>query len=173
MNIAYTIAPGKGDTDLLLQSVAEQLVDSGYRVCGTVQINTEGCDDGPCDMDVRVLPTGPDIRISQSLGKGSRGCRLDPLALEDAVGLVQASLAEGADIMIINKFGKHEADGRGFRPVIAEAVALDIPVIVGVNSMNLTNLKAFAEDMAHQVSPDRGALVAWGKAAAEARQCPA
>ena len=80
MRIAYTIAPGRGDTDLLLAAMAVELQGQGFRTCGTVQINT-ACDDdadGPCEMDVKVLPDGPVIRISQSLGKGARGCRLDP-----------------------------------------------------------------------------------------------
>ena len=77
MKIAYTMAAGRGDTDLLLSSVARRLSDTGLRVCGTVQINSEREMDDPCDMDVKVLPDGPVIRISQALGKHSRGWRLD------------------------------------------------------------------------------------------------
>ena len=51
MNIACTMAPGRGDTDQLLFSVAQKLRDQGYRVCGTVQVNTEREKTGPCDMD--------------------------------------------------------------------------------------------------------------------------
>ncbi|HCK08169.1 MAG TPA: 3-dehydroquinate dehydratase, partial [Rhodobacter sp.] len=41
-------------------------------------------------------------------------------ALEQAVGLVMISLAQQkSDMLIINKFGKQEVDGRGFRPAIA------------------------------------------------------
>lgn len=40
MQVAYTIAPGKGDTDLLLEQVAAALQASGMHVCGTVQVNT-------------------------------------------------------------------------------------------------------------------------------------
>ncbi|NHX28058.1 DUF2478 domain-containing protein, partial [Escherichia coli] len=93
MNIAFTMAPGRGDTDLLLLSLVQRLQDRGYRPGGTVQINTERETDGPCDMDVQVLPDGPRLRISQDLGKGSKGCRLDPTALEEAVGLVAGSLS--------------------------------------------------------------------------------
>jgi hypothetical protein len=82
-------------------------------------------------MDVRVLPNGPILRISQNLGSVSKGCRLDPAALEAAVGLVEARLDPNVDLLIINKFGKHEADGRGFRTVIAAALDLEIPVLVG------------------------------------------
>ena len=43
--------------------------------------------------------------------------------------------------MIVNKFGKHEASGRGFRMVIAEAIERNIPVIVGVSALNLGDFK--------------------------------
>jgi hypothetical protein len=161
MTIAYTIAPGRGDTDLILNAVAGRLVARGYRPCGTVQINTERADAGPCDMDVKVLPDGPVIRISQTLGTGSRGCRLDPNALETAVGAVEARMANGADCLIINKFGKHEAEGRGFRSVIAEAVMQGIPVLVGVNGLNAAAFSDFAGGMAEDLPPDATHLLDW------------
>jgi len=165
MRIAYTMSPGRGDTDLVLARLAAGLADAGLRTCGVVQINTERPDTPVCDMDVKVLPAGPVIRISQTLGPGARGCRLDPPALEEAVGLVSARLAAGADVLIVNKFGKHEASGRGFRDVIAEALARDVPVVVGVNGMNERAFLDFTADMASRVDPDADALRAWLDAA--------
>jgi nucleoside-triphosphatase THEP1 len=161
MKLAYTMAPGRGDTDLVLERLATDLAARGLRCCGTVQINSERCDAGPCDMDVRVLPDGAILRISQDLGPQSRGCRLDPAALETAVGLVAASLSSGADLLIVNKFGKHEAEGRGFRYVIAEAIAMDIPVLVGLNAINRPAFESFADGLAVQLPSDPTALMAW------------
>ncbi len=160
MKIAYTIAPGHGDTDLLLERVATLLAAKGFRTCGTVQINTEKSD-GPCDMDVRVLPDGPVLRISQNLGAGSRGCRLDPTILETAIDLVSKTLDQGADLLIVNKFGKHEAGGRGFRTVIADALERDIPVIVGVNALNLSAFEDFAGSDIKQLAPNSAAISDW------------
>jgi len=161
MSIAFTMTPGRGDTDLLLRAVADGLIASGRRPAGLVQINTERADAGPCDMDVRVLPAGPVIRISQSLGRASRGCRLDPGALEDAVGHVAAGLEAGADCLIVNKFGKHEAEGRGFRPVIAEAIARGLPVIVGLNALNASAFHDFTEGAAVELDATVPAITGW------------
>ena len=161
MNLAYTMAPGRGDTDLILAGLATDLMARRLRLCGTVQINTERCDAGPCDMDVRVLPDGPVLRISQDLGPWARGCRLDPEALEGAVGLVSARLRSGADLLIINKFGKHEAEGRGFRDVIAQAISLDVPVLVGLNGLNRQAFEDFAGGLATHLHPERDALARW------------
>ena len=161
MMLAYTMAPGRGDTDLVLEGLAADLAARGLRCCGTVQINTERVDAGPCDMDVRVLPDGPVLRISQDLGPSARGCRLDPAALETAVGLVAARLSSGADLLIINKFGKHEVEGRGFRDVIAQAVAMDVPVLVGLNALNREAFETFAGGMVVRLPPERAALKDW------------
>jgi len=160
MKIAYTTAPGRGDTDLILSRLAGTLASQGYETCGTVQINTE-CTSGPCDMDVNVLPDGPILRISQDLGQASKGCRLDPAALETAVGLAEARLNTNVDLLIINKFGKHEADGRGFRTIIANALDLEVPVLVGVNALNLPAFRDFVGLEASQLEPSEGALLAW------------
>jgi hypothetical protein len=53
MNIAYVMAEGRGDTDLLLADLADRLIAGGTRLCGTVQINTDRPDTHRCDMDVR------------------------------------------------------------------------------------------------------------------------
>lgn len=161
MNLAYTMAPGRGDTDLILFKLATVLAARGLRCCGTVQINSERGDTGPCDMDVRVLPDGPILRISQDLGRASHGCRLDPAALETAVGLVSASMGQGSDLLIVNKFGKHEAQGRGFRTLIAEALSKGIPVLVGINALNLSAFEEFAEGLATRLPPEPTALESW------------
>lgn len=164
MKLAYTMAPGRGDTDLVLHALACSIIERGHRPVGTVQINTES-DAGPCDMDVKILPDGGIIRISQALGRASRGCRLDPAALEAAVGLVEAELAKGADCLIVNKFGKHEAEGRGFRPVIADALARDIPVLVGINGLNQDAFIDFVDGIATELVPELTALEEWFRSA--------
>jgi len=161
MKIAYTMAPGRGGTDLLLAGLAGRLQVQGLRTCGTVQTNSRPCDDGRCDMDVKVLPDGPVLRISQSLGRNARGCRLDPDALERAVAHARAALAGGADLVIVNKFGKHEAEGRGFRELIADALEAGIPVLVGLNPTNEAAFDDFTGGIATQLPPDHEALVKW------------
>ena len=161
MQIGYTLSPGRGDTDMLLFSVAEAMIARGQKPCGIVQINSETCHGGPCDMDVRVLPDGPVLRISQSLGGKAKGCRLDPGALEDAVGRVAASLGDETDCLIVNKFGKHEAEGRGFRNVIATALLQDIPVLVGLNALNAEAFFEFSGGMAERLEPDAEKLLDW------------
>lgn len=131
------------------------------RVVGAIQSDTTPRNGQRCDMDVRVIPDGPVIRISQSLGAGARGCRLDPAALENAVTEVAARLDDAADLLLINKFGKHEAEGRGFRSLIAEALEYSVPVLLAVNTLNLDAFLAFTGGMAKELPSDVTALEHW------------
>jgi len=166
MKIGYVMSPGRGDVDLVLKRFAEALMARGVAVAGVVQTNTDCGPVKPCDMDVQVLPDGPVLRISQDLGPGSRGCRLDPEALERAVGLVGGRLAGDTGLLVVNKFGKQEAEGRGFREVIGAALSEGVPVIVGLNALNRPAFEAYAGELAEAVSPEVGALLDWFEGAA-------
>ncbi|MDP1667861.1 DUF2478 domain-containing protein [Phaeovulum sp.] len=145
MHIAVVSAPERGQTDKLLAHLAADLMACGTRVVGVVQTNIERPESRHCDMDLRVLPAGPVLRISQNLGTASRGCRLNAEALETAVAAVERGLAEGADLLVVNRFGKHEAEGRGFRDLIATALVAGIPVICGISSRNRSAFDAFSD----------------------------
>jgi nucleoside-triphosphatase THEP1 len=160
MQLAYVLSGEGKAVNEALAALAASLMDSGLNVIGTTQIDTPRPKSHKCDMDVRVLPSGEVIRISQDLGVNSRGCQLDPSALEAAVAMTSARL-EGADVLIINKFGKHEAEGRGFRDVIAQAVMRDIPVIVGMNGLNVEAFMTFCDDEAVAVDASLPALLDW------------
>ena len=63
--------------------------------------------------------------------------------------------------MILNKFGKHEAEGRGFRETIATALSQDIPVLVGANKLNLAALQDFAGGEIEALPAELPRLVEW------------
>ena len=161
MHIAFSCMTERGDMDLLLYGVSQDLIAKGDNAAGAVQVNSETCGQGKCDMDIQVLPDGPVIRISQSLGRGSKGCRLDASGLETSVGHVAAGLATNPDFLIINKFGKQEAAGRGIRPVISDALMQGIPVLVGLNALNKAAIDAFTGGAAEALPPQVEALTDW------------
>lgn len=164
MKIAYITPCEQGMSDVLLSQVAAQLKERGLRLCGVVQTNSDRVDCHRCDMDVAVLPDGPTIRISQSLGREATGCRLDPSALETAVVEVQSRLDHTTDLLILNKFGKHEASGRGFRDIIAEALSAGIPILTAVNKLNEKAFLEFTGDTAIKLPSDLNALSEWSLA---------
>jgi hypothetical protein len=160
MNIAYVTLQGRGLIDDCLAEAVARMEARGLRLSGTVRALPVNHHAHPCDMDVRVLPDGPLHRISQSLGAESRGCRLDPGAIERLTADVEARL-DHSDLLVINKFGKQESLGRGLRPALVAAVERQIPVLVGVNGLYLPYFEVFTSGLATRLPPDPLAILAW------------
>jgi len=147
--------------DSLLMNIADRLREQGLKLAGAVQLNTNELDRCRCDMSMRDLSTGKIIEISQYRGPQARGCRLDQQALEETVGLVRQAVDHGADFLIVNKFGKREAVGHGFRQVIEAAIARDIPVLLSVGPETVNDWREYTGDLAKELPHDLEAVLAW------------
>ena len=164
--LGYVIGGTRGAGDRLLAAVAERLGAEGWPLAGVVQINTDAAGAAHCDMDLRVLARPERIRISQNLGPASRGCRLDPEGLQTAVGLVETTMVPPPRLLIVNKFGKAEIEGRGFRTLIGDALAQDVPVLLGLKPLNLPGFEDFAQGLAQALPDDLDAVLDWCRAQA-------
>jgi hypothetical protein len=120
-------------------------------------------------MYVRDLLSGEEILISSDRGNEARGCRLDAAAFVRIAAWVERALVEHVDLLVLNKFGKQEANGRGLRPLIAEALIAEIPVLTGVSRRNLADFLAFAGGSSTTLPSDREAIVAWCRKAIKRR----
>ncbi|MDA3888134.1 MAG: DUF2478 domain-containing protein [Allgaiera sp.] len=159
------MADGRGMTDRLLVGVAARLIEDGVRVAGALRDIGPSGESGHCETALRLLPEGPVVRITQDLGAGSAACRMDAGALETAVALATTDLAaNGADLVVLNKFGISEAEGRGFRALIGEAVANGVPVLVGLSDAHRAAFGRFADGMAIDLPPSEDAVLAWCRA---------
>jgi hypothetical protein len=168
MRLGVVMGERRGATDRVLAHLAAELGAAGWRLAGVVQENPE-VPGRRCDMDLVLLGAGARFRISQCLGPLARGCRLDPAGLEAAVGHVAAGLeAERPELLMLNKFGKAELAGRGFRPVIARALEMEVPVLMGLNRANLDGFEDFAGGVAEVLAADPEVLRVWCQGAARA-----
>src|SRR5690348_16556271 len=120
--------------DVLMAQCADGLIASGYRLGGIIQSNAHRQGRRRCDMYVKDLLGGDEIKISLDRGNEARGCRLDPDAFARIGTWIERAVLERVDLLVINKFGKEEARGRGLRPVIAEALIAEIPLVIGVST---------------------------------------
>ncbi len=147
----------------VLRSVADALTAAGVRCCGFVQHDEPRSDRPRCDMYLVDVVSGDRLKISEDRGPHARGCRLDSAELVRALGLVRGALAGGAEVLILNKFGKSESEGQGFRPLIAEAIESEIPVIIGVPSKNIDGWRQFCGELS--TDRDVGGLAGLGTGA--------
>lgn len=158
--VVYEAGKG-GDGDAVLASVARTLRASGLRLAGAVQHNRPAPDRCRCDMVLEDLASAVTIEISENRGPEARGCRLNPAALEEIVGLAVVAVEHGADLLIVNKFGKREAEGRGFRQAIEAAIERGTSVLVAVSSENLAAWSEFAAGFDARLPLDALLITAW------------
>lgn len=163
--LGYIVLHQQGQADQLLSDVAARLQNEDIVLAGAVQTNIEFDPDRPCHMDLRILNRPEIIRISQDLGRQSSGCRLDPNGLERAAGLVSADLDASPQLLIVNKFGKQEAEGRGFRPVIGKALTTGIPVLTTVGPSTLDAFERFAEGFGDRIGANFADVLKWCRTA--------
>lgn len=79
----------------------------------------------------------------------------------EAIALAVEARLSSADLLVVNKFGKQEAQGRGLCPAISIAMEMEIPTLVGVNEMNAAEFHAFSEGVAETLPPERRAIRVW------------
>jgi nucleoside-triphosphatase THEP1 len=133
--------------DTLMRDVADHLRSGGCALAGFVQINQPRPGRSRCDMVLEELSSGTRIGISQDRGEHARGCMLDVDELLRAGALATQGLERNPDLLMINKFGKTECEGGGFRALIAEALAREVPVLIAVPVTNLGEWRVFADGL--------------------------
>jgi len=139
------------------------LRERGIALAGALQLEAADLPGRhPCDLLLQDLASSEVIAIAEHRGSEARGCRLDVGLFTDLAEAVAASLhSEQPRLLVVNKFGKVEAEGGGLRDAIAEAVGLGIPVLVGVPARNLDRWRAFAGPLAVELPADSAAIMDW------------
>jgi len=147
------------------QSSFERIVEDcrgrGLRVAGVLQHLV--CSDaaGHCDVALEELTTGLRTDLFEDRGPGASGCRLDMAALAEVNAQVARSLDADPELLILNKFGKVEAEGRGLLDLVAIAVDRGIPVVIGVPIRNLEAWRNFAGGLSVEFSCDPSEVADW------------
>lgn len=167
MDIRYVCSSEERVTNTVLATVADRAAGMGIVLAGTVQPVDGPTPQQKCDITLALLPDGQRRNISLDLGPGATGCRLDAGALEEAVVIVHDRLP-AAQALVVNKFGKQEASGRGLVSAIGEACERGLPVLVGVAPEWREAFLAFAGDKAEPLPAEPDPILHWLQAA-----CPA
>ena len=157
--IRYDVRGGAA-VDEVLRLSAANLKAQGFQLAGAVQINVPRAGLSRCDMTIEDLATGKLIEASDRT-RTINGCRLDAYALEDAAGLVAQSIAAETDLLIINRFGKQESLGQGFRGAIEAAALLGVPVLTSFSAANAASFEAFSAGCADILPVDCNRIAAW------------
>jgi nucleoside-triphosphatase THEP1 len=156
-DLAALVYDADQDPDAVLHGFAGDLNARGLRAVGMVQ--TGQCADS--SLSAVLVHSDEKLLLAQDFDPSARGCRLDIHRLEDVVARVARELETGADLVIINRFGKREREGKGLSHVIERALDADIPVVIAVSSKHFADWIRFANGMSVKLACDRGSLDAW------------
>ncbi|MFG1204301.1 DUF2478 domain-containing protein [Xanthobacter aminoxidans] len=155
---------------LLAEAARRLAAQPGVRVLGVVEHLTPGC--AHEDVLLLDLVSGETNRLHQDLGPGSAGCSLDPAGLAAASAGVERAiadrLAEGGDlsdtVVVLSKFGRQEAEGRGLTAAFHAAVAAELSVITSVSPSITAEWASFAGDLAELRPAVPASIDAWWNA---------
>ncbi len=162
-HLAVLIYPTDFDPAPILDDAVRKLLARGVAIAGALQHAS-----GPCDMELELLPSGRRISISQNLGSGAMGCRLDAAALAEAASIVRKAIDNGPDLAIFNKYGAQEAEGKGLHDEIALAITAGIPVVIPVPERFLPQWSTFTAGEFATLACSTPAVLSWWDALVKA-----
>ena len=145
------------DPDAVLRDFAAGLNATGARVIGMVQAGA--CADS--SLSAILLHSGETLLLAQDFDPSAKGCRLDLGRLQNAGERIAEALEAGADLVVINRFGKRERDGKGLGFLIDRASDAGIPVVIAVSAERFDDWIKFAGGMCAKLPCERGALEGW------------
>jgi nucleoside-triphosphatase THEP1 len=183
LNLAAIVYRPVDDVDSLLARFAGDLTGRGHRLGGIVQRNTKGERGQRERMEVIDLMTGRAVRICQDLGNGAAACKLNSAGLAEAATAVTRAVAADVELVIVNKFSKQEASGRGLRTEIADAVTAGLPLLTAVSDNCYDAWMSFTSGFGTTLLCERRTVEEWweemsvraahARAAAQSRRVPA
>jgi nucleoside-triphosphatase THEP1 len=151
------------DPDRLLLQFANDLRRSGCRVAGFVQRGVHPLEAAGSNADFgAVLLSGPEIvSLGHYRDHDAHCCEIDAERLAAIGRAIAQAVEEGVDLVILNRFGKLEAQGRGLIQLIGQAIAADIPVVTAVPEHRFAAWVRYSDGMSVRLPCYRAALDAW------------
>jgi hypothetical protein len=164
-DVAAVVYGTDDDPDRLLIDFADDLRRSGLRPVGVIQIGRSCQSENP-RFGVVMLPGGEVVRLAQESDAHGAGCRLDAGRLADLAKQLDTAIEGGADLVIINRFGRSEAEGGGLIDLVARALDADIPVLIAVPERRFSAWIRFSNGMNVRLACRRDALNRWWQSVA-------
>ncbi|MER1967430.1 DUF2478 domain-containing protein [Castellaniella sp. GW247-6E4] len=114
-----------------------------------------------CLQDVR---SGETFEIFQDLGKGSRACCLDISALVAAGAVLRTAAQARPDLVVIDRYGRQEAEGGGFSAEFLALMTEGIPLLTIVADEFVDAWRGFTGALGAELPVDADRLREWGAA---------
>lgn len=157
-DLASIVFAAHEDPDRLLLGFVEHLRHGRVRVVGLVQRDCVA-KIGNSDIGAVMLPGNEPVSITHD--RDPSGCRLHTGRVALMADAIAAEIRHSADLVVLNRFGKLEAEGRGFIDLITQAVNADIPVLIAVPEHRFATWLKYSGGMNVRLPCRRAALDRW------------
>src|SRR4029453_8562426 len=77
---------------------------------------------------------------------------------------IAGAIDQGAALLIVNRFGRQEREGKGLSYLVERALSADIPVVIAVPSHRFADWIKFADGMSVKLHCTRTAVEVWWNA---------
>ena len=108
---------------------------AGRRVQGLLMQHEGGmAGDTGCGVQMFLVDvsSGERYLVSQPMGSLSKACRADPQGFARATVVLRRALADKPDLVVLNRFGRLEAEGGGMSAELLDLMAEGVPVLTAV-----------------------------------------
>ena len=95
------------------------------------------------------------------MDRQAEGCRLDARGLSEIGALLDRTLDQHIELLLLNRFGTAEAEGGGLRSVFVRAIEAGIPILTAVRPPYLEAWAEFHGGLAVDLPPDLDRVLAW------------
>jgi nucleoside-triphosphatase THEP1 len=161
IRLAAVIYPSGFKIDDFLSRLAELLRADQVKLAGVLQENARDVAGFCSAMTLVDLTSRGRFRISQDLGSQAEGCRLDARGIAEIGPLLERTLNQEAELIILNRFGKAEAEGGGLRSAFARAMEAGIPTLTAVREPYYDAWSQFHGRYAIDLPADLDVVLAW------------
>jgi nucleoside-triphosphatase THEP1 len=131
------------------------------KIAGVLQENARDVAGFCSAMTLVDLTSRRRFRISQDLGSQAQGCRLDARGIAEIGPLLERTLDQDVELIILNRFGKAEAEGGGLRSAFVRAMEAGIPTVTAVRVPYTEAWWLFHGQFAAELATDLDAVLAW------------
>ena len=157
--VAAIIDEDRTGVDKLLAELASRLQADGWRVHGLLQeYRSEDGKDASVLLDIQTRASFP---LYQDLGPGSNACRVDPRGVAAASVVLRKALTEGADLVIVNRFGTLESEGGGLASDMLALMSERVPLLTVVPDPYLAAWRRFSGNAGVDLPCRLDAVQAW------------
>jgi nucleoside-triphosphatase THEP1 len=160
---AAVVYPPRSNAVGFLGAFAKKLKRRGVRVGGIVQEmvpDPDGAFTGIDAIDVATGARAPIKRVARQ-NRDTTNCALDASVLVGTSGFLRDAIEGGAELIVFDKFGTEEQNGRGLSNEILLAISEGIPLLISVPQPALDIWQERTGAMGGVLPLDAGALEDW------------